>query len=144
MALAGFECDHGARARPGEPEEVAGEGPVQRQGLRPGAADGEHSLPRQQCPAGRCDVACCRLAADEALLPSSQVGDPAFWTDEIQTLSFVAVPELQDEILVAGYSNSMHAVHGSLELFNIFRRSFHITPSDVCVFLPGIQWEAIP
>lgn len=31
-----------------------------------------------------------------------QVEDEAFWTDDMQSLTFVSTPELQDEILVAG------------------------------------------
>ncbi len=31
-----------------------------------------------------------------------QVEDPAFWAEDMQALTFVSVPELQDEILVTG------------------------------------------
>mmetsp|Transcript_1851 Transcript_1851/g.5421 ORF Transcript_1851/g.5421 Transcript_1851/m.5421 type:complete len:526 (+) Transcript_1851:247-1824(+) len=48
----------------------------------------------------RAKVLCDGKVCDLALLT---VEDEAFWTDDMQSLTFVSTPELQDEILVAGY-----------------------------------------
>lgn len=93
---------------------MAGPHSVRGQDLRPGAANGAASLKMfagdhmaDEIDGFPLNGTSSQVVPAEGFCQSvkpmhMQVEDAAFWTEDLQALTFVSVPELQDEILVAG------------------------------------------